>query len=221
LIELSSARVDERRYFNETAMKFNEIAMEISLIYPVLAEQIIDECCITRGVCVDVGSGPALLALELAKRANLMIYSLDISEEMLKIAKENARKTGLSHKMVPICGDVHAMPFKNRFADLIISRGSLPFWRDKLQAFREVYRVLKVGGLAFIGGGFGRDIKVRNEIKEKMLKLHKNMPKFKKASLTPDRSIDRSHLKCILENTQIPKFKIISDESGLWVKIAK
>jgi ubiquinone/menaquinone biosynthesis C-methylase UbiE len=197
-------------------MKFNEIAMEIfTPIYPVLAEQIIDECCITRGVCVDMGTGPALLALQVAKRTNLIIYALDLSEEMLKVARENVGEAGLNGKVVPICGDVHVMPFKNGFADLIISRGSLPFWCDKVKAFREIYRVLKVGGLTFIGGGLGRDIEVRNKIKEKMLRLQKEMPNFKKARLTAE------YLQLILEKAQIPKFKILSDESGLWIKIEK
>ena len=214
---MNDKNLNGRRYFNEAARKFNEIAMEIfAPIYPILAEQIIDECRITRGICIDMGSGPALLALELAKRVNLIIYALDISEETLKMARENARKACLNGKVVLICGDVHAMFFKDGFADLIISRGSLPFWRDKVQAFREIYRVLKIGGTAFIGGGFGRDVEVRSRIKETMLKQCKEMPnQFKKARLTAE------YLQCILEKAQIPKFKIISDESGLWIKIVK
>jgi ubiquinone/menaquinone biosynthesis C-methylase UbiE len=37
-----------------------------------------------------------------------------------------------------------------------VSKGTLPFLRDQVQAIREVYRVLKPGGVAFLGGGFGR-----------------------------------------------------------------
>jgi ubiquinone/menaquinone biosynthesis C-methylase UbiE len=216
LSELSDACTDERKHFNENALKFNDIAMKVfAPVYPVLAEQIIDECCITRGVCIDVGSGPTLLALELAKRTNLIVYALDISDEMLKTARENVGKAGLNGKVVPICGDVCAMPFKNGFADLVISRGSLPFWHNKMQAFHEIYRVLKVGGATFIGGGFGKDVEVRNKIKEEILKLHREMPKPKKARLTTE------YLQLILKKAQIPKFKIVSDESGLWVKIEK
>jgi len=213
---LSDASTNERKYFDENALKFNDIAKEIfPPVYQVLAEQIIDECGITRGACIDVGSGPALLALELAKRTDLTIYAIDISQEILKIANESIEKTKLNGKVIPICGDVCAMPFKNGFADLVISRGSLPFWHDKIQAFHEIYRVLKVGGIAFVGGGFGRDMEVKNKIKEKMLRLHKEVPKLKKERLSVD------HLQCILKKSQIPKFKIISDESGLWVKIEK
>jgi len=215
LSELPAVCIDERRFFNKRAYKFNEAATKIlAPIYPVIAEQIIDECCITRGICIDLGCGPAQLGMELAKRTSLIIYALDVSEEMLKMAKENIEKAGLNGKVIPISGDAHAMPFKNEFADLIVSRGSLPFWRDKVQAFREVYRVLKVGGLTFIGGGFGRDMEVRNKVREK-LKLRKEMLKFKKPELTAE------HLRCILDKAQIPKFKLISDGSGVWVKIAK
>jgi hypothetical protein len=75
--------------------------------------------------------------------------------------------------------------------------------------------VLKVGGATFIGGGFGKDVEVRNKIKEEILKLHREMPKPKKARLTTE------YLQLILKKAQIPKFKIVSDESGLWVKIEK
>jgi len=216
LSELPAVCIDERRFFNKRAYKFNEAATKIlAPIYPVIAEQIIDECRITEGICIDVGCGPAQLGMELAKRTSLIIYALDVSEEMLKMAKENVEKAGLNGKLIPISGDVHAMPFKNEFADLVISRGSLPFWRDKVQAFREIYRVLKAGGFTFIGGGFGRDMEVRSKVRERMLKLRKEIPKFKKTRLTTE------YLQCILEKAQIENFKIISDDSGLWVKIAK
>jgi SAM-dependent methyltransferase len=40
--------------------------------------------------------------------------------------------------------------------DLIGSRGSMPFWRDHVQAMKEIPRVLRPGGIASIGGGPGR-----------------------------------------------------------------
>jgi len=42
------------------------------------------------------------------------------------------------------------------FADLVVSRNSLFEWPDKMAGLREAYRILKHGGVAYMGGGFPR-----------------------------------------------------------------
>jgi ubiquinone/menaquinone biosynthesis C-methylase UbiE len=62
------------------------------------------------------------------------------------------------------------MPFPDNFADLIVSRGSVFFWEDKVGAFEEIYRVLKPNGRTYIGGGFGTA-----ELREKVMREMKKM----------------------------------------------
>jgi SAM-dependent methyltransferase len=47
------------------------------------------------------------------------------------------------------------MPFPDNSVDLVVSRGSIFFWNDPVQGLKEVYRVLRPGGKAYIGGGAG------------------------------------------------------------------
>ncbi|WP_205013216.1 SAM-dependent methyltransferase, partial [Pseudomonas shirazica] len=68
-------------------------------IYPVIAEQILDRCGITRGRCLDIGSGPGSLGIALARSSDLVVTLLDSSLEALKIAEGNVRDAGLSDRI--------------------------------------------------------------------------------------------------------------------------
>jgi ubiquinone/menaquinone biosynthesis C-methylase UbiE len=59
-----------------------------------------------------------------------------------------------------VLADAHALPFRDNYADIIVSRGSFHFWKEKEQAFREIYRVLKPGAAAYIGRGFSPNLPV-------------------------------------------------------------
>jgi len=141
---------------SRSAREFNRIAKTaFAPVNPAVARQIVDLCGITEGRAVEIGSGPAHLAIELAKITDLEISCLDISADMRLIADENLRSAGLAERIMPLTGDVVSMPFADGVADLIISKGSVFFWRDLVSAFTEIMRVLRPGGQACVGGGFG------------------------------------------------------------------
>jgi SAM-dependent methyltransferase len=48
----------------------------------------------------------------------------------------------------------------DNYADVIVSRGSFWLWPDKVKAFAEIRRVLKPGGVAYIGRGFSENLPV-------------------------------------------------------------
>jgi SAM-dependent methyltransferase len=127
-----------------------------SYIYPLLAKQIVKDFGICEGEGLDIGCGSAPWSIELAKITRLNMTALDISPSMAELARENVRKNGFEGRVRLVEGDVQDMHFfeSNRF-DLIVSRGSFHFWEDKVNAFREIHRVLRPGGRTFIGGGDG------------------------------------------------------------------
>jgi ubiquinone/menaquinone biosynthesis C-methylase UbiE len=73
------------------------------------------------------------------------VTGLDFSEEMVEIARHNARKAGFEN-MNFVLGDIDDMPLKNDQFDVIISNCVLNLVPDKEKAFSEIMRVLKPGG---------------------------------------------------------------------------
>jgi len=99
-----------------------------------------------RGARVlDIGTGPGRLPIGLAKRRNdLRLVGMDISGDMVAIARESARKEGVRVKFV--LGTASALPFPPSSFDLIFSTLSLHHWREPEKAFSEIKRALKKGG---------------------------------------------------------------------------
>lgn len=182
-------------------------------VYPLIANQITRKCNITEGTAIDVGTGPASLSVAMARITQLDIYAMDISKEMLDIARKSIEKEGLGKRITPIKGDVNQMPFQDKFADLIFSRGSMFFWKDLSTAFNEIYRVLKPGGAGYIGGGFGSS-KLRKKVKNQFKSEYR---KFYKSS----RKIQVDKLEIAVIEAGISDYNLINDDSGLWVLFKK
>lgn len=119
-------------------------------------KQIIEDYGVLEGVCVDIGCGTAVFAIELCRHSKLKIYGLENVKAIYEVARMNIEKEGLTDKIIPVLGDAINLPFDNEFADFVISRGSYHCWENKVRVFKEIYRVLKKSGIGFIGGGFGR-----------------------------------------------------------------
>ncbi|KGK97732.1 methyltransferase [Methanococcoides methylutens] len=215
MIDRSSDKV---RFHDDYAEEFEDVATNVfAPIYPVISEQIIDRCNINSGICIDVGSGPASLAIAISKIMVGQVYAMDFSEKMVAIAKKRIDSGNLDEKVIPVLGDVHDMPFDDNFAELIVSRGSLFFWENVPEAFRQIYRVLKPGGSAYIGGGFGT-AELKSKITREMEKRDENW------SQTAAKRLERSKLdsfKKALLTAEIGHYEIIEDESGFWILFRK
>ena len=125
-------------------------------VYPAFAKQLVADYHITKGVCVDVGGAEGSLAVELAKITGLTVYVVDISPEAVRLCSLLTDEAGLTGRVRSVEGDADDLPLKDGFADLVVSRNSLFEWPDKLQGIKEAYRILKPGGVAYLGGGYPR-----------------------------------------------------------------
>ncbi|NLV17082.1 MAG: SAM-dependent methyltransferase, partial [Syntrophomonadaceae bacterium] len=68
------------------AVEFDQVAREIfAPVYPVLAEQIIEQSGISKGCCLDLGCGGGYLGLALARISELETILFDESQDMLKL----------------------------------------------------------------------------------------------------------------------------------------
>lgn len=200
------------------ALEFDEIASNVfAPIYSVIASQIKEKTNINEGVCLDLGSGGGHLGVEMTKITNMFTYLLDKSPYALKIADNRIESNNFNNRMKTVLGDVHNIPFKDETLDLVISRGSVWFWENQVKAFKEIYRVLSIGGSAYIGGGFG-NARLKKEVFEKMEAMEKDWEGRRK-SIVKDNCAEKFNR--LLNEADIPSYKIIDDDSGLWVFIRK
>lgn len=123
--------------------------------YPATAARMMAECGgIRDGLCIDLGCGGGQLDVELAKRSRLTIRGLDIDPGMKPLFENRIRDAGLDQRVSFVLGDAQKLPFPDASADMIVSRGMLIFVPDIKQCLREVARVLKPTGVAFLGGRY-------------------------------------------------------------------
>jgi len=129
-------------------------------VYAPLAEQIVEDFRLAdaQGVGIDLGSGPGTLVVELAKRTRMHWINADINPSFFPSFFRLAEAAGLGGHVSAVLADACNLPFRDGFADVVVSRGSYHFWGDRKKGFAEVYRVLKPGGVAFIGRGFSRNL---------------------------------------------------------------
>ncbi|PYX28390.1 MAG: hypothetical protein DMG77_16315 [Acidobacteria bacterium] len=98
---------------------------------------------------LDLASGtgePAItLALRVGERGR--VAALDLSPEVLEIAKRRADERGLRNFGIH-AGDAHNLPFPDNSFDLATSRFGVMFFRDPVLAFHDLHRVLRPGARA-------------------------------------------------------------------------
>ncbi len=98
-------------------------------------------------VVLDLGSGGGLDALISAQRVGPegKVYGIDMTPEMLALARANAAKAGIGNVEF-LKGDIEQIPLPDNSVDVIISNCVINLALDKTKVFGEAYRVLKPGG---------------------------------------------------------------------------
>src|SRR5881628_905605 len=98
-------------------------------------------------VVLDLGSGGGIDVLLSARRVgpNGKVYGLDMTDEMLALARENQRKAGIDNVEF-LKGDIEQIPLPDASVDVIISNCVINLSADKRQVLREACRVLRPGG---------------------------------------------------------------------------
>ena len=96
---------------------------------------------------LDLGSGGGIDVLLSAKRVGPAgkVYGLDMTDEMLALARENQRQAGATNVEF-LKGTIEAIPLPDNSVDVIISNCVINLSADKDAVLREAFRVLKPGG---------------------------------------------------------------------------
>jgi ubiquinone/menaquinone biosynthesis C-methylase UbiE len=98
-------------------------------------------------VVLDLGSGGGIDVLLSARRVGPAgkAYGLDMTDEMLTLARENQRNAGLTNVEF-LKGEIEHIPLPDNSVDVIISNCVINLSADKGRAIAEAFRVLKPGG---------------------------------------------------------------------------
>ncbi|QYZ79647.1 class I SAM-dependent methyltransferase [Methanofollis formosanus] len=208
---------DQKGVFTDkkSAEEFNRLARTVfAPVNAAVARQIVQECGVGSGTAVDIGSGPGHLAIELARITDLTIVSLDISPCVRPVAVENIRAAGLSDRITAVTGDAAQIPLSDASVDLAVSKGSVFFWPEPAAAFREIRRVLRRGGEAWIGGGFGSSA-ILQGVGEQMDRFDPTWIDGVRERLG-DRTAERFREE--LNDAGIEEYTILHDPWQLWIR---
>jgi ubiquinone/menaquinone biosynthesis C-methylase UbiE len=100
------------------------------------------------GSVLEIATGPGYFCIELAKLGNFKITGLDISNDLIKIARNNAEKAGV--KVGFLQGNASNIQFPDTSFDFIFCSWAIKNFMEPQKALNEMYRVLKPGGTALI-----------------------------------------------------------------------
>jgi arsenite methyltransferase len=180
-------------------------------------------------VVLDLGSGGGIDVLLSARRVGPTgkAYGLDMTDEMLALARANQRKAGLDNVEF-LKGEIEAIPLPDDSVDVIISNCVINLSTDKGRVLQEAFRVLRPGGRLAVS-----DVVIRGEMPEAVRRSmelwvgcvagalteeeyikHLSDAGFETAGIEPTRIYEFEDAKAFLSGTGLETEELAQDVAG-------
>lgn len=184
-------------------------------IYPYIADQILNHDINNEGEMLEWGpfSGGISFSL-LTKNPGLKVQIAVEENTVFDLMRKELDDRGLNGKITLVKSGLNPIAFANGRFDLVVIRGAYFFIDNEGAALREIYRVLKPGGVGFIGGGYGEDVppELIEEIAEESRILNDRLGRVR---------VTVAGLKTMIGNAGLEAQVRIIEEGGLWLLVTK
>lgn len=186
-----------------------------SKIYPHLAAQVMEYYGKSYGDVLELGPFAGGISVELARLYPGLKITLAAQESgMVDFLRMEIEGAGLDRKIELKCCELDHLSFAGSLFDLVIFRGAYFFLDEEGKIIREIYRVLKEDGIAFIGGGYGKATPqaLIDEIAHTSRDLNDRLGR---------RRVTVGEVKDMVKKAGLSDHAGIEKEGGLWLVIKK
>lgn len=184
-------------------------------IYPFIAGQILNYYIKDEGEVLEWGpfSGGISFSL-LTGKPSLNIQIAVDADDVYGIMEKELAERGLTGKIKLLKSELNPMIYQDDRFGLIVIRGAYFFLDAEGASLREIFRVMKKGGVGFIGGGYGKNAPraVIDEISEESRVLNDRLGRIR---VTVD------DLRVMVAKSGLGKSTRIIEEGGLWLVLTK
>ena len=145
---------------------------------------------------------------------DLCLTIVDESQAYLQHLQDELSSLVVSQRVRLLDMKLDHLAFPDKSFDLVIMRGAFFFIMTRPNILTEIYRVLKPGALAFVGGGYGRDVpsEIITEIAEESRILNDRLGR---------RRVSVYELQELLTAIGLDKQAHIVTEGGVWMLLRK
>ena len=186
-----------------------------SKIYPYLATQVMEYYGRSHGEVLELGPFSGGISVELARlNPGLSITIAAQDPGVVDYLRKEIEEAGLNRKVEVAWSELDNLVFADCLFELILFRGAYFFLDEDGKILREIYRVLKEDGLAFIGGGYGRNTPqaLIDEIADESRDLNDRLGR---------RRVTEGDVTTMVNQAGLASHTRIEKEGGLWLVIQK
>jgi ubiquinone/menaquinone biosynthesis C-methylase UbiE len=184
-------------------------------IYPYAAAQAMSYYGRETGAVLELGSFSGGITFALAASYPGLTFTIaDENPAYLRHLRNEIFIHGLSSRINLIDMSLDQPLFRDGSFDLVILRGAFFFIMDRPQILTEIYRIMKPGGLGFVGGGYGKGAPqgIIDEIAEESRILNDRLGR---------RRVTIEELKDLLSDAGLSNRASLIEEGGIWILLRK